>query len=222
VLHRALFGWQPGVNARLVAASSAPEVPISQDLRDTFERVRALQVESEQPSRRALASLLAVGDEVVVRFGYKGVRVEDVTTAAGVSRGAFYLYFENIDAFVRIVTIRAVLDITAAFAELPDADDIGALRQWLWRYTSVPSPQVALMRIWIAAGEDSLRHDPAAVIDGVRRQLMPLLNDREVGDADADAVVLLAMVEASSLLGSPLAIDGAMRIIERGFLGQDR
>jgi len=79
-----------------------------------------------------------------------------------------------------------------------------------------------MMRIWIEAVEDSFRDDRAAVVDGIRRNLLPLLASREFGDDDADAVVLLAIVEAfGSTGGSSLAVDGAVRIIERAFLGQD-
>jgi len=118
-MHRALFGRLPEVNDGPADVASAPVLPVSPALRDMFDRVGALQEESKLPSRRGLASLLAVGDDVVVRCGYRGVRVENVVAAAGVSHGTFYHYFENIDAFIRVVTIRAVLDVLEAFATLP-------------------------------------------------------------------------------------------------------
>jgi AcrR family transcriptional regulator len=221
-VHRALFGRLPGVNEGPGNIASVTVLPVSPALRDMFEDVRALQKESALPTRRGLASLLAVGDDVVVRCGYRGVRVENVVAAADVSHGTFYHYFENIDAFIRVVTIRAVLDVREAFATLPGADDVDALRQWLRRYPSVHATKVAMMRVWMEAVEDSFRDDRGAVVDGIRRLLVPLLAGRDFGDDDADAVVLLAIVEGfGSTGGSSLAVDGAVRIIERGFLGQD-
>src|SRR3546814_4547758 len=82
-----------------------------------FRRVAALDAEAAQPGRRALASLLAVGEDVIAERGYRGTRVEDLVAAAGLSRGAFYRYFENVHEFVRIVATRALRDMTGARSE---------------------------------------------------------------------------------------------------------
>src|SRR3546814_7866487 len=85
-----------------------------------FRRVAALDAEAAQPGRRALASLLAVGEDVIAERGYRGTRVEDLVAAAGLSRGAFYRYFENVHEFVRIVATRALRDMTGAVTRVSE------------------------------------------------------------------------------------------------------
>ena len=103
-----LFGLELDVNAHASAADRPPSLRIGRALGDVFEQAAALERESAQPGRRALASLLEVGHDVVVRRGYQGTRVDDVVAAAGVSHGAFYRYFENKDDLVRVVAVRAL------------------------------------------------------------------------------------------------------------------
>jgi AcrR family transcriptional regulator len=192
-------------------------------LGDVFRHAARLEEESSQPGRRALASLLDVGHDVVVRCGYRGTRVDDVVAAAGMSHGAFYRYFENKDEFVRIVAVRALGAISTALGEDVDADDPAALRRWLRRYNAVHAAKGAMIRVWVeAAADDPLRSDRAAVFDWGRRRVVRLLQDRGFGDVDADAVVLLALVEAfGSVPRQPLEVDAALYVIERGFLGRD-
>lgn len=222
VLHRVLFGPRPGVNARPPGVDRAPPLRFGQALEALVDRVNALQVESAQPDRRALASLLDVGDDVVVRRGYQGSRVDDIVEAAGVSRGAFYRYFDNRDDFVRVVAVRAVNDLSIALAQLPDPADRAALRRWLRRYGTVQAEKGAMIRVWTEAIEDELRSEHAAVYDWGRRRVSRLLERRGFGDVDADGIVLLAVIEAfGSMPREPVEVDVAVRIVERGLLGRD-
>jgi AcrR family transcriptional regulator len=223
VVHRALFGLRRGVNVRDQALGPAPSLRIGAVLGDVFRHAARLEQESSQPGRRALASLLDVGHDVVVRCGYRGTRVDDVVAAAGMSHGAFYRYFENKDEFVRIVAVRALGAISTALGEDVDADDPAALRRWLRRYNAVHAAKGAMIRVWVeAAADDPLRSDRAAVFDWGRRRVVRLLQDRGFGDVDADAVVLLALVEAfGSVPRQPLEVEAALYVIERGFLGRD-
>lgn len=221
-MHRVLFGVLPALNARPPAGRPPPVLRMSPALAGSFDQVRELERESTQPGRRALASLLEVGDEVVVRRGYQGTRVDDVVDAAGVSHGAFYRYFENSREFVRIVAVRAVADVSAALGELPDPGDRGSLRRWLRRYHAVHSAKGAMIRIWVEAVEESLRDDRAAVFDWGRRRMARLVGGRGFGDEEVDGVVLLAMVEAFGADGGGrVDVNVALRIVERGFLGRD-
>lgn len=220
VVHRALFGVLPGVNARPPAGDPPPVLAMSPTLRGAFDRVAALQREAAEPGRRALASLLDAGDAVVTSRGYLGVRVDEVAAAAGVSRGAFYRYFRNIDEFVRVVAVRAVAEVSAALGELPDAGDRAALRRWLRRYHAVHAAKGAMIRVWVEAVEDALAGDRAAVFDWGRRRMVRLLAGRTFGDVEVDAVVLLAVVEAFGAGDRGEAdVEAALRAVERGFLG---
>jgi len=220
VLHRSLFGEQRGVNVR-----PAPEFPPPAALRmgsglgEAFDRALALEQESARPGRRALASLLEVGEDVIVRRGYQGTRVDDVVEAAGVSHGAFYRYFENKEDLVEVVAVRALNAVSSTLAELPPNGDRGALRRWLRRYKEVSAANGAVIRVWAEAGDGLVRGDSAAVIDWARRRMARALGDRRVGDVDAEALVLLAVVEAfGSQSTDPADVDAAVHVLERGLL----
>jgi AcrR family transcriptional regulator len=221
LLHRTLFGLQPDVNVHGATGDAAPSLRIGPALGDVFARAEVLEAESSQPGRRALASLLAVGHDVVVSRGYQGTRVDDVVAAAGVSHGAFYRYFENKDDLVRIVAVRALQAVSSALTEVPDVTDRAALRRWLRQYNVVHSAEGAMIRVWVEAGDEALRSDRAAVVDWGRWQMARLLAAREFGDPDVDGIVLLAIVEAfGSRPREPVEVDAAVHIIERGLLGR--
>lgn len=220
VLHRALFGLRPDVNAGQVAGPRPRRVPMSALLADAFQRVRRLEAEAELGDRRALAALLAVGDEVVVRSGYRGVRVADIVAAAGLSQGAFYRYFENAGEYARIIAVRALGDSSRSLVELPDLADRTSLRRWLAGYRSTQSAKGTVVNIWLEGVEDHLREDRAAVVDWGRRRMARLLAHRGFGDPDLEAVVLLAAVEAVRTRDD-VDLDAATRLVARGFLGRD-
>src|SRR5215217_5491842 len=195
VVHRTLFGLQPGVNVRPPLDGPPPRLLIGPVMAKLLDHVRELQTEATQPGRRALAALLEVGDEVVAHRGYTGVRVDHVVEAAGVSHGAFYRYFDNVDEFVTVVALRA--------------------------YHAVHLAKGPMIRVWVEAVEEVLRTDRPAVFDWGRRRMARLLAGREFGDVEMDAVVLLATVEAFAYHErEPAELDAVVRIVERAFLGR--
>ncbi len=222
VIHRALFGVRPEVNAHAPADPPPPGLRIGATLLESFEQAAELEREAGRPDRRALASLLEVGHDVVVRCGYQGTRVDDVVKAASVSHGAFYRYFENKDDFVRIVSVRALAALSTALGEVPTSPDRATLRRWLRRYNTVHSARGAMVRVWVEGGlDDPLRTDRAAVFDWGRRRVARVLRGRDFGDVDADAVALLAFVEAfGSVPRKAVELDAALHVVERGFLGR--
>jgi AcrR family transcriptional regulator len=64
----------------------------------------------------ARASLLAAARAEFVRKGIRGARIEDITAACGLSKGAFYLHFESKEALFRelVGTYKAALNAMAA------------------------------------------------------------------------------------------------------------
>ena len=221
MVHRALFGLLPDVNAHRTEADGPPQLRIGKALADVFTRAEAFELDAAQPGRRALASLLHVGQDVIVSRGYHGTRVDDVVAAADVSHGAFYRYFDNKDDLVRIVAVRALQAVSAALADAPDLGDRAALRRWLRRYHTVHSAKGAMIRVWVEAVDDPLRDDRAAVIDWGRWQMASRLGDRAFGDDDVDGIILLAIVEAfGSQPREQVEIDAAVHVIERGCLGR--
>jgi AcrR family transcriptional regulator len=222
VIHRSLFGRVDGVNTRPASTERTPLLPLPDELLATFERASALEAESRQPGRRALASLLDVGHDVIVGRGFQGTRVDDVVAAAGVSHGAFYRYFRNMDDFVRIVAGGALAAVSTVLAQVPPGGDRPAMRRWLRRYNAVNAEKGAMIRVWAEAAEDPMWSDRSAAFDWGRRRLGRLLRDRPFGDHDAEAVMLLAVIETfGSIPRSATEVDAAMHVLERGFLGTD-
>lgn len=223
VVHRALFGLQAGVNVRPPLDGPPPRLLVGPVMAELLDHVRELQAEATQPGRRALAALLEVGDDVVAQRGYTGVRVDHVVDAAGVSHGAFYRYFENVDEFVRVVALCAFNDVASALAFLPERTDRASLRRWLRQYHAVHLAKGPMIRVWVEAVEEVLRTDRPAVFDWGRRRMAGLLAGRGFGDVDMDAVVLLATVEAFAYHErEPAELDAVVRIVERAFFGRER
>jgi len=220
VMHRSLFGLEPVVNAHVVDGAHPPPLPLGPEFRRVYDRWRTLEREAEQPGRRALASLLAAGDEVVINNGYRGTRVDQVVAGARVSRGAFYRYFTNIDDFVRVVALRAGAEISTVVAQIPTTADRAALRRWLRRYREVQAANDAQIGVFSEAIEIALRDERASVIDWGRKRMASVLTDRPFGDIDVDALVMLGMVSAYGSAGDEQDVDAALLIVERGFLGR--
>jgi AcrR family transcriptional regulator len=220
VVHRSLFGSRPEVNITAPPGPPLPTLRLGPELTAMFEHVALMDAEAGQPGRRALAQLLEVGDDVLARRGYEGARVDDVVTAAGVSRGAFYRYFANTETFVQLIAVRAVRAVSEVVSQPPDMDDRASLRRWLRRYGEVHAAKGPMIRVWVEAVGEPFRSDQAAVFDWGRRRMARLLAGRAFGDADLDGLLLLGMVEAfGSVPRSAAEIDAAVRMVERGFLG---
>jgi AcrR family transcriptional regulator len=227
-VHRALFDATSERHTDRGVRRAPGALVMSDELRHLFTRVATLRTEAGQPGRGALARLLEVGDEVVVDHGYRGTRVEHVVSAAGVSRGAFYRYFENIADFVGVIGVRAVDDLSELFREPPARIDRRSLRPWLEQYFAMQAAKGTITRVWMENIADA-HGDRAAVYDWGRRQMVRLLERPRGGrardldlDIDIDAVTLLAMME--SVGASPRAaheVDAALGIIERAYLAGD-
>jgi AcrR family transcriptional regulator len=165
---------------------------------------------------------------VLAAHGYHRTRVADVAEAAGVSRAAFYRYFESTEQLARVLTTGAMRSVSRVVAELPaSAADGGAagraaLRRWLRRYNLSQLAAAALLRVWVdAALEDAaLRASTAAALDWGRRAMASFLERRGFGDVDAEAVVMLSLLAAFGERGRTAPeLDAAARVVERGLLG---
>jgi AcrR family transcriptional regulator len=220
VVHRALFGLRDGVNARPSPYGATPSLRIGSGLAEVLGRADALEAEAREPGRRALASVLEVGQEVIVGRGYQGTRVDDVVAAGGVSHGAFYRYFENKEELVQVVAARALRAVSTVLAEIPDGNDRGALRKWLRRYNAVHAEQGAMIRVWTEAVDEPMRGERAGTFDWGRRQMARFLRGRSFGDDDAEGVALLGTIEAfGSQPRQPVEVDAAVHVVRQGFLG---
>jgi AcrR family transcriptional regulator len=220
VAHRALFGALPDVNVHgRLSAIKPPTLHYSPGATAIFERARDLDAQAAQPGKRTLRAILRIANQLIADRGYRGLRINDVITAAGVSRGSFYTYFENIDDFVCVIGLRAIQQLSEVVHERPDLPDRVTLRPWLRRYAEIHVTTGPLVNVWIEAIEGPLRDERAAVIDWGRRRIATMLNARALGDVDIDAVVLLAIIEEfGSKTSTKAELDAVLLLIERAFL----
>jgi len=227
VVHRTLFGSMPDVNVHPPVDGRPRSIQFSEAMQ------RILVQEEVEPQltdagRRTLEALVGAGRDQLVRRGYHGTRVDDIVTAAELSHGAFYRYFKNKDELAHVLAVRAIREVSTAFASIPavevdgDEPQPAALRDWLGRYTSAYADQAAMIRVWVdVSAEPELAADSAAAFDWGRRQMARFLRPRGFGDVDLDGVVMVALIGAlGNHTDSTSAVDAGATIIERGLLGR--
>ena len=230
VFHRSLFGLQAGVNVHLPPPQRPPDVHFDRPSADAFTRVEPLR-ELTPAGRRTREALMEAGRKVFVERGYHRARISDVVETAGMSRGAFYRYFEDKDRLARTLATRAMQTVAVVLAEIPDPTSDGgasgrtALRRWLRRYNLTQADQAAMLRVWVDAAlqDASMRADSAPPLDWGRRVLASFLEPRGFGDVDTEGLVMLALLASfGARERAPAEVDAAAHIVEQGLLGRSR
>lgn len=230
VIHRSLFGLQEDVNVHRPPSQRPPALPFDPAIRDAF-------AEGETPpdvtpaGRKTWEALMDAGRKAFVERGYQRTRVSDVVEAAGVSRGAFYRYFENKDQLARTLATRAMRTVSQVLAEIPaPAVNDGAsgrtvLRRWLRRCNLTQANEAAMLRVWVDAAlqDATLRANSAPALDWGRRVMVSFLERRGFGDVDTEGLVMLALLGSfGARERTPAEVDAAAHIIEQGLLGLSR
>ena len=229
VIHRTLFGLHADVNVHPPARERPVPLDFGPVMADVLQRAEA-PPDLTAAGRRTLDALLQAGADVLVRRGFHRTRVDDIVTAAGVSHGAFYRYFDNKEQLAHILAVRAIRRVSTALAQIPAAPTSdgpagkdGALRLWLRRYNAAHSTEAAVIRVWADASleDPALGADSAAAYDWGRRQLVRFLAPRDFGDVDTEAVIMVGLLGAfGARERSAVTIDSAAYIIERGLFGR--
>lgn len=227
VAHRSFFGQLPGVNvrdhvpmARTGAVASAPALT---------RPAGSGPSPVGQAGRRTRSKLLDAGRQVFAARGYHDARVDDIVELAETSHGTFYRYFENKQALFRILAARSGRRVVTAVEALPPeaadpaADGAKLLRPWLRDYLATYAAEGPVIRAWVEAtwSDRDLRAASPVEVEALRRRLARFLARRDFGDIDADALVLMAVLDRSEPeLEVPAAadLDAFLRILERGFL----
>lgn len=230
VVHRSLFGLRPDVNCHEHRLRKPPKLPFGPVMQAAMSDDGDSSDSRDASTRRgpARAALLGAARDVFVSRGFHGTRVDDIVEAAGVSHGAFYRYFKNKDDLAQLLAAKAMRSVSATLNDIPDLSDDSAsgrmaLRRWLRAYNEAQSSETAMMRVWVEASlqDDGTREDSAPALDWGRRRLAAALRPRGFGEPDIDAVVLLALVDTFGRYERPgRAVDAAVLIVERGFLGR--
>ena len=110
---------------------------------------------------------------------------------------------------------------------IPDAEERptgrAELRRWLEAYTLAQASEMAMIRVWADATlrDERLAAESAPVVEWGRRRMARFLAPRGFGDVEVEALVLLALIDGLGVRErSPRALDAAVGVIERAFLGR--
>jgi AcrR family transcriptional regulator len=230
--HRALFAPDRAVNVHdAPPGSGRPSLPAhtADPLAELAEPAGLGGDPALRPRPlRTRARLVESGHRVFAELGDHATRVEDVIADAGVSRGVFYRYFENKTHLFRVVAEQASARLYEAFAAIPAlvgpgaVDDVGgALRSWLTAYAATAADEATIAALWIEAmaRDPQLSSVSAAFTELQRARYADLLAQRGFGDSDAEALLLLMLLDDMGFQrATPGRIETTAQIIERAFL----
>lgn len=123
------------------------------------DRPRALGEQGE----RTRARLLDAARDVFRERGYSAARVDDVTQRAGMSHGAFYLYFANMQDVLEALAVETAEDMYTLADELEGIesgdDGFRQLRAWIGRFIDAYERHAPVVSAWIAADSEDTRFD---------------------------------------------------------------
>lgn len=223
LLHRCLAGPIDGVNMRRVRPKRRARVRV------TAYEPSASAPELPPRGRRTRDGLLEAGATVLPELGYHATRVDDIVAAAEVSHGTFYRYFDNKDAFFRVLAEAAAARMIELVDRMPLTGSEADLREWLGEWIDAYDADGGIISTWqeMRASADLGRFSQeigAAVFTRLERHLA----ERPFGQPVVAAATLLALIErgpyAVSTLGFTTrerAIEAMSTIMRRGFLGDD-
>lgn len=201
---------------------------------DSREAVQGRGGRREPESRRA--KVLAAARDLYFERGVDRTSIEDITRAAGVAHGTFYLYFQTKDDAVNAVMADVASEVVARIAVAATEPGVSAVD----KMSAVCDALVSLSAPGESPAGDLVAHyhgpEHRDVHDRlaheVNRQLVPVMASIvtqgvaerifEVGDPAAAAAFVLSATEGLDLLGrrgSEAATAGAdelMRFILRG------
>lgn len=155
-------------------------------------------------ARRTRSLLIDRAHDVFIERGYHATRVADIVAAAEVSHGVFYRYFGNKSDIFERLALDASSRLSTALDDLPQLAGVEgearteAIEAWLTEYATTYADQSAIVGMWV---EMMSRSQPLGTIsrialDHSRSVLTEFLAPRGFGDVDADAVVLVALLDA--------------------------
>jgi len=109
---------------------------------------------------RARQRLLEGAHEAFLAKGYAGARISDITSAAGMSRASFYVYFPSKqDAFLALGSESAAAGAARLrlVRAIPTAWTEDHLRHWLGEWLDQLDRFGAFDRLWVQEAPDDLR-----------------------------------------------------------------
>jgi AcrR family transcriptional regulator len=185
------------------------------------------EAESEPRSVRTRRKLLDGALQAIDDRGFHATRVDDIVRHAGVSHGAFYLYFDDKQALFRILAAEAAEDMIARVEDLaeqspPRGED---LVDWLEGFVDAYRRHGAVIRAWMEdhARDRGLRKVANDAFSRIVVDLADMVDAKALGPLGP--VAFLAMLErftyfalSRDLPDDREALRSVAAVIERGFL----
>ena len=191
-LHRQLHGPIAGVNVDPPAKAPAKDPPKWPMTPSPDGQARPLRPRGQQTRQR----LLDAGSAILPICGYHETRVDDIVEEAGVSHGSFYRYFESKDQLFQVLATDAATQMVELLAAFPDRAGDG-LTEWLERWFRTYRENGGIISAWQEIGrvDQVLAEFSLGFATVSLDRLIRVVHRRGFGDADADALVLLAILE---------------------------
>jgi AcrR family transcriptional regulator len=136
-------------------------------------------------------------------YGYSGTRVDDIVDVAGVSHGAFYLYFRNKEDLLHHMAVECadrLRSLTTELLALSRPVEPGQLEAWVSRFVAAYHLDGPVIRVWL----DNRDPDP----------LMQALANDSLGPL-ADALSGLVDPELARAVDHRLTGLGLLSLLER-------
>ena len=93
--------------------------------------------------------LLNAGKEIICRKGLTNVSVEEITEAAGVSKGTFYTYFKRKEDIVHELS-RSMFGEILEYAKAADGDFLEKLKCYMMNFSGyIEQSRVRLAQEWV-------------------------------------------------------------------------
>jgi AcrR family transcriptional regulator len=187
----------------------------------------APEVDDEPRSAKTRRKLLDGALQAMDDRGFHATRVDDIVRHAGVSHGAFYLYFDDKQALFRILAAEAAEDMIArveglAVQEPPRGEE---LVDWLESFVDGYRRHGAVIRAWMEdhARDRALRKVANDAFARIVGDLSAMVDSKALGPLGS--VAFLAMLErfayfaiSRDLPDDRDALRSVATVIERGFL----
>lgn len=185
LLHRSFFGPMPGVNMapRRVSSLAMPD------------RTEPTPDGTDPPRRaRGIATRQRLLDAAYTTFsmlGFEATRVDDIAAEAGLSHGTFYRYFTDKEAAFRPLLRATTTELVALVGHLePDTD----FDRWSADYYELLADHGGIVAVWLEATNAGV--EPAVLArQALAASLGRALSNRDFGDAEADTIALLSLLE---------------------------
>lgn len=174
--------------------------------------------------------LLTAGAQTLSAKGYHDTRIDDVVAEAGVSHGTFYRHFESKERFFDALTVMAMGSVVELIERVPNDTDDASLHAWVHEWLLNYLRNGGVLSAWSeieSPGPKRHRYGSNVAIGMVER-IQRVLDQREFGDTQADALLMLGALERGPYMAghyggsAPEITVGALLVfLKRGLLGRE-